>query len=157
MYIPQGFNHLYGIPLIMEVGSLNTKIGFAGKERPDLIAPSVSWRLFSMSKSINPLAKRFKWISITRSQRKTAIPKVFCRIASLTIGKDFKHWLDPPWPKNYWLIPHSTHSSILSLHWAARSTVKNSLSSSLRNTSLMAYLCTKRQSYQLICLDWRVH
>lgn len=31
MYIPQGFNHLYGIPLIMEVGSLNTKIGFAGK------------------------------------------------------------------------------------------------------------------------------
>jgi hypothetical protein len=42
MYIPQGFNHLYGIPLIMEVGSLNTKIGFAGKERPDIIAPSVS-------------------------------------------------------------------------------------------------------------------
>lgn len=31
MYIPQGFNHMYGIPLIMEVGSLNTKIGFAGK------------------------------------------------------------------------------------------------------------------------------
>lgn len=42
MYIPQGFNHLYGIPLIMEVGSLNTKIGFAGKERPDVVAPSVS-------------------------------------------------------------------------------------------------------------------
>ena len=41
MYIPQGFNHLYGIPLILEVGSLNTKIGFAGKEKPDLITPSV--------------------------------------------------------------------------------------------------------------------
>lgn len=40
MYIPQGFNHLYGMPLIMEVGSLNTKIGFAGKDRPDVIAPS---------------------------------------------------------------------------------------------------------------------
>lgn len=25
----------------MEVGSLNTKIGFAGKDRPDVIAPSV--------------------------------------------------------------------------------------------------------------------
>lgn len=50
MYIPQGFNHLYGIPLIMEVGSLNTKIGFAGKERPDVIAPSVSWNTYSMSK-----------------------------------------------------------------------------------------------------------
>lgn len=24
----------------MEVGSLNTKIGFAGKDRPDVIAPS---------------------------------------------------------------------------------------------------------------------
>jgi len=41
MYIPDRFNHLYGIPLIMEVGSLNTKIGFAGKDRPDVIAPSV--------------------------------------------------------------------------------------------------------------------
>lgn len=40
MYIPDRFNHLYGIPLIMEVGSLNTKIGFAGKDRPDVIAPS---------------------------------------------------------------------------------------------------------------------
>lgn len=58
MYIPQGFNHLYGIPLIMEVGSLNTKIGFAGKERPDLIAPSVSQPLFSTSRSTKPQAKR---------------------------------------------------------------------------------------------------
>jgi actin-related protein len=40
MYIPQGFNHQYGIPLIMEVGSLNSKIGFAGKEKPDAIVPS---------------------------------------------------------------------------------------------------------------------
>jgi actin-related protein len=40
MYIPHGFNHQYGIPLIMEVGSLNSKIGFAGKERPDAIVPS---------------------------------------------------------------------------------------------------------------------
>ena len=41
MYIPDRFNHHYGIPLIMEVGSLNTKIGFAGKDKPDVIAPSV--------------------------------------------------------------------------------------------------------------------
>lgn len=40
MYIPPGFNHQYGIPLIMEVGSLNAKMGFAGKERPDAIVPS---------------------------------------------------------------------------------------------------------------------
>ena len=46
MYIPERFNHQYGIPLIMEVGSLNTKIGYAGKDRPDIIAPSVS--LFSI-------------------------------------------------------------------------------------------------------------
>lgn len=45
MYIPDRFNHLYGIPLIMEVGSLNTKIGFAGKDRPDVIAPSVPFIL----------------------------------------------------------------------------------------------------------------
>lgn len=42
MYIPERFNHLYGIPMIMEVGSLNTKIGYAGKDKPDIIAPSVS-------------------------------------------------------------------------------------------------------------------
>lgn len=60
MYIPQGFNHLYGIPLIMEVGSLNTKIGFAGKDRPDLIAPSVPFNSRSMSRSITTLAKRQK-------------------------------------------------------------------------------------------------
>jgi hypothetical protein len=58
MYIPQGFNHLYGIPLIMEVGSLNTKIGFAGKERPDLIVPSVSWSLFRQSRSTRPPEKK---------------------------------------------------------------------------------------------------
>lgn len=51
MYIPDRFNHLYGIPLIMEVGSLNTKIGFAGKDRPDVIAPSVRLCfIFSMFK-----------------------------------------------------------------------------------------------------------
>lgn len=50
MYIPQGFNHLYGIPLIMEIGSLNTKIGFAGKDKPDLIAPSVFISSLSMFK-----------------------------------------------------------------------------------------------------------
>lgn len=94
MYIPQGFNHLYGIPLIMEVGSLNTKIGFAGKERPDLIAPSVSWKLSSMSKSINLQDKRLKWIFIIHMQNKIATPKVFYRIASSMIGKGFKHWLD---------------------------------------------------------------
>jgi actin-related protein len=60
MYIPQGFNHLYGIPLIMEVGSLNTKIGFAGKDRPDLIAPSVPFNSRSTYRSITTLAKRQK-------------------------------------------------------------------------------------------------
>lgn len=50
MYIPQGFNHANGIPLIMEVGSLNTKIGFAGKDRPDVVAPSVPCNPLSMSK-----------------------------------------------------------------------------------------------------------
>ena len=59
MYIPQGFNHLYGIPLIMEVGSLNTKIGFAGKERPDVIAPSVSWNPYSMFRLIRIPAKKY--------------------------------------------------------------------------------------------------
>lgn len=53
MYIPDRFTHQYGIPLIMEVGSLNTKIGFAGKDRPDVIAPSVIFiKLFSLSNQI---------------------------------------------------------------------------------------------------------
>jgi actin-related protein len=58
MYIPQGFNHMYGIPLIMEVGSLNTKIGFAGKERPDLVAPSVPPSTLSTFRSTAPMVKR---------------------------------------------------------------------------------------------------
>ena len=63
MYIPDRFNHLYGIPLIMEVGSLNTKIGFAGKDRPDIIAPSVLLNLSSMSKSTRSQEKRHNLIS----------------------------------------------------------------------------------------------
>lgn len=58
MYIPQGFNHLYGIPLIMEVGSLNTKMGFAGKERPDLVAPSVPPSTLSTYRLIATTAKK---------------------------------------------------------------------------------------------------
>lgn len=50
MYIPERFNHQYGVPLIMEVGSLNTKIGFAGKDRPDVLAPSVLIMLSSTYK-----------------------------------------------------------------------------------------------------------
>ena len=59
MYIPDRFTHQYGIPLIMEIGSLNTKIGFAGKDRPDVIAPSVrNCSSFSMYKSIKKMVKR---------------------------------------------------------------------------------------------------
>ena len=59
MYIPDRFTHQYGIPLIMEIGSLNTKIGFAGKDRPDVIAPSVTnFSSFSMFKSIKKMVKR---------------------------------------------------------------------------------------------------
>lgn len=88
MYIPQGFNHLYGIPLIMEVGSLNAKIGFAGKDRPDLIAPSVSFNSRSMSRSITTLAKKRNLTSTARWLDKMQTPKAFWRVASSTTGKD---------------------------------------------------------------------
>lgn len=41
MYIPQKYNSQLGIPIILEFGSLNTRAGFAGKDRPDAIVPSV--------------------------------------------------------------------------------------------------------------------
>lgn len=68
MYIPDRFNHLYGIPLIMEVGSLNTKIGFAGKDRPDVIAPSVPFinYLVRPNQQINRLEVLIGFLSALR-------------------------------------------------------------------------------------------
>ncbi len=77
MYIPDRFNHLYGIPLIMEVGSLNTKIGFAGKDRPDVIAPSVPSILSSMFKSTKSTERRPNLIFFKARLNNNAIPKVF--------------------------------------------------------------------------------
>ena len=42
MYIPPKYNSQYGIPIILEFGSLNTRVGFAGKDRPDAVVPSVN-------------------------------------------------------------------------------------------------------------------
>ena len=99
MYIPQGFNHMYGIPLIMEVGSLNTKIGFAGKERPDLFAPSVSWNWFSTSRSTKTQAKKHNWISIPPSHVKTTTQKASSKTVSSMIGKASKLLPDSPLAK----------------------------------------------------------
>ena len=91
MYIPQGFNHMYGIPLIMEVGSLNTKIGFAGKERPDILAPSVHPSSPSMYRSIAPLARKTNSTSTLPTLKKTVTRKAYSKTVSLKTGKVFKH------------------------------------------------------------------
>ena len=92
MYIPDRFNHLYGIPLIMEVGSLNTKIGFAGKDRPDVIAPSVLFLIYcSMYKLTKIMARRLSLISFKALLRRVVILKVFLRIVLLMIGMDFRY------------------------------------------------------------------
>lgn len=41
MFNPLKSNSECGIPVILEFGSLNTRVGFAGKDRPDVIVPSV--------------------------------------------------------------------------------------------------------------------
>ncbi len=56
MYTPHGYSSQFGIPVIMEVGSLNTKIGFAGRDRPDSITPTVSSLLSSMYRQMNKMA-----------------------------------------------------------------------------------------------------
>lgn len=48
MYIVPKCNNQYGIPVILEIGSLNTRIGFAGKDRPDTVVPSVLFYTLSM-------------------------------------------------------------------------------------------------------------
>jgi|JI6StandDraft_1071083.scaffolds.fasta_scaffold08973_9 actin-related protein len=40
MFIPNKSSNS-GIPVILEFGSLNTRAGFAGKDRPDAVVPSV--------------------------------------------------------------------------------------------------------------------
>ena len=82
MYIPERFNHLYGIPLIMEVGSLNTKIGYAGKDRPDIVAPSVTTSLSSMSRPISRLARNSNSIFTSHLPKKTAILKPYLKTVS---------------------------------------------------------------------------
>lgn len=92
MYIPDRFNHQYGIPLIMEIGSLNTKIGFAGKDRPDVIAPSVpTLFILSMFRRISSMVKSSNLIFSNLLLKKDAILKVFSKIVLLKIGRDFKY------------------------------------------------------------------
>lgn len=156
MYIPQGFNHLYGIPLIMEVGSLNTKIGFAGKDRPDLIAPSVPFNLPSMSRSIKLQVKRHSLTSTAPWQEKTQTLKVFWRVASSTIGKDSKHSATSLWGRNSLSILQNTLCSISSLLSVANNTGKNSLSCFFKSTNSMDFSCIKLQFCQHIFSDWKV-
>lgn len=42
MFIPPKPSGNFVIPVILEIGSLNTRAGFAGKDRPDSIVPSVN-------------------------------------------------------------------------------------------------------------------
>lgn len=42
MFIPPKPSGNLVIPVILEIGSLNTRTGFAGKDRPDSIVPSVN-------------------------------------------------------------------------------------------------------------------
>ena len=91
MYIPDRFTHQYGIPLIMEVGSLNTKIGFAGKDRPDVVAPSGLKIISSMCRSIGRQGRRQSWIFTKASLKKTVTHNQFYKIALSKIGKGSKH------------------------------------------------------------------
>lgn len=77
----------------MEVGSLNTKIGFAGKDRPDVVAPSVHLfpYLFSMCKLIKLTGKRLSLTSFRALLKRAAIHRVYWKIVSLTIGRDFRY------------------------------------------------------------------
>lgn len=155
MYIPQGFNHLYGIPLIMEVGSLNTKIGFAGKERPDLVAPSVPPSTLSTSRLIATPVKRWSSTSSPPSQRNKAIQKAFSITASSTTGKVSKHSPHSLSAKNYSSILLSILCSTSSHLSPARNTAKNWSSFSSKSTNSMAYSCTRRQSCPPISSDWK--
>ena len=150
MYIPERFNHLYGIPLIMEVGSLNTKIGYAGKDRPDGIAPSVTYWWFSMSRLINRQGRSITLISIRLSVDKIVTLNRSYKIVSSRIGKGSKLWPITISIKKYSLPPKIVLCSTLSPHLAANSIGKNLSNSFFRVMDSMASLCTRRQFYQLI-------
>lgn len=126
MYIPDRFNHLYGIPLIMEVGSLNTKIGFAGKDRPDVIAPSVLFLIYcSMYKLTKIMVKRLSLISFKALRRRVVILKVFLRIVLLMIGRDFRYWRILIWGRSCSWHLRCVLFSILSLLLVVKNIVKN--------------------------------
>lgn len=155
MYIPERFNHLYGIPLIMEVGSLNTKIGYAGKDRPDIVAPSVPTSSCSMSRPTRRPERRLNLISTSHSPKKTAILRLSWRTASSRIGRDFRHWQILTWAKRCSSHHRCAQSFTSSPHSAANSIATSSSSSSSSNMGSMDFLCTKPQSCPLICLDLR--
>lgn len=110
-----------------------------------------------MCRPIRIQARKHNQIFISRLLNKTVTHNRFSKIALLKTGKVFRQSMILIWAKSYSSHHLCALSSTSSLPSVANNTDKNSLNYSLKNITLMDYLCTKLQYFQLTSSDFKAH